>query len=189
MRAEEEPLYRVENGVVLVELELGRIEQLFNTLDPSPFHEKDLDADAEEFIFEAVEEISLSRPVRLVIHVPPDEVSPGKQLVVKEALHHYFAYRSEITRRQLRHIFWLARVSLLIGAAFLFACMGLQHALTRFLPDSFWAYFLREGLMISGWVAMWRPIQLFLYDWWPHRHRMMTYRKISAMDVDVRART
>jgi hypothetical protein len=174
MRAEEEPLYRVENGVVLVELELGRIEQLFNTLDPSPFHEKDLDADAEEFIFEAVEEISLSRPVRLVIHVPPDEV---------------FAYRSEITRRQLRHIFWLARVSLLIGAAFLFACMGLQHALTRFLPDSFWAYFLREGLMISGWVAMWRPIQLFLYDWWPHRHRMMTYRKISAMDVDVRART
>ena len=26
---------------------------------------------------------------------------------------------------------------------------------------------LREGLVIIGWVAMWRPLEVLLYDWWP----------------------
>ncbi|MDQ3258423.1 MAG: hypothetical protein M3R15_31815 [Acidobacteriota bacterium] len=33
-----------------IEIYVDRIEQLFNSMDPSPFHEKDLDRDAEEFI-------------------------------------------------------------------------------------------------------------------------------------------
>ena len=33
-----------------IELRLRRIEQLFDSFDPAPFHEKDLDRDAEEFI-------------------------------------------------------------------------------------------------------------------------------------------
>jgi hypothetical protein len=188
MGTEDELLYPVENGVVLVELAIKRVEQLFNTLDPAPFHEKDMDDDAEEYIFEAVEEISLAKPVRLVIYMPPESVSPGKQLVVREAIEHYFRYRAEITRRQLHHIFWQGRVSLAIGIAFLFICFGIQRLFDTSLPDTFWSSMLREGLMIGGWVALWKPIQIFLYDWWPIRHRMMTYRKISAMEVDIRAR-
>jgi hypothetical protein len=26
---------------------------------------------------------------------------------------------------------------------------------------------LREGCVITGWVAMWRPLEILLYDWWP----------------------
>jgi hypothetical protein len=33
-----------------IEIKLQEFEQLFNTIDPSPFHEKDLDHDLEEFI-------------------------------------------------------------------------------------------------------------------------------------------
>jgi hypothetical protein len=33
-----------------IELNLSRLNQLFNSLDPSPFHERDLDQDAEEYI-------------------------------------------------------------------------------------------------------------------------------------------
>jgi hypothetical protein len=32
-----------------IEIKLQEFEQLFNTIDPSPFHEKDLDHDLEEF--------------------------------------------------------------------------------------------------------------------------------------------
>ena len=35
-------------GVHHLELNLHELDQLFNTMDPSPFHEKDLDHDAEE---------------------------------------------------------------------------------------------------------------------------------------------
>ncbi len=28
---------------------------------------------------------------------------------------------------------------------------------------------IREGLLIGGWVAMWRPLEVCQYDWWPIR--------------------
>jgi hypothetical protein len=34
----------------LIKLRLTKVDQLFNSLDPSPFHERDFDADAEEYI-------------------------------------------------------------------------------------------------------------------------------------------
>ena len=33
-----------------IELHLRELGQLFNSMDPTPFHHKDLDPDAEEFI-------------------------------------------------------------------------------------------------------------------------------------------
>lgn len=44
-----------------IELRLRELAQLFNSLDPSPFIERDLDSDAEEFIS------------------PPPDLTPGQQ--------------------------------------------------------------------------------------------------------------
>ena len=52
-----------------IELNLREIGQLFNTMDPAPFPEKDLDGDAEEFIFSWVQEFPLEEPVVLVVHL------------------------------------------------------------------------------------------------------------------------
>jgi hypothetical protein len=48
-----------------------------------------------------------------------------------------------------------------------------------------WAAVLRESLTIAGWVAMWRPMQIYLYDWWPVRRRGRVYSKLSRMRVEV----
>src|SRR5439155_10099296 len=52
-------------GVHHIELNLRDINQLFNTMDPSPFHEKDLDHDAEEFILSWAQEFHRHEPVDL----------------------------------------------------------------------------------------------------------------------------
>ena len=52
-----------------------------------------------------------------------------------------------------------------------------------------WAGVLRESLTIAGWVAMWRPTQLYLYDWWPLRRKQRVYTKLSRMPVEVIRRT
>ena len=44
---------------------------------------------------------------------------------------------------------------------------------------------LREGLIIAGWVAMWRPIQVFLYDWWPIVRRRRMLQNLSRAQVRV----
>ena len=57
-----------------IELNLGRLSQLFNSFDPSPFHERDLDQDAEEYIVSSAEEVPRQRPLSLVIYLPTDQL-------------------------------------------------------------------------------------------------------------------
>jgi hypothetical protein len=47
-----------------IEISVSRLQQLFNSLDPSPFYERDLDHDAEEYILGSAEELPLKRALR-----------------------------------------------------------------------------------------------------------------------------
>jgi len=60
----------------LIELKLASVSQLFNTMDPSPFHERDLDHDAEEFILSWAREHARDADlrVRVVLRQPADEL-------------------------------------------------------------------------------------------------------------------
>ena len=53
--------------VTKIEINLNRFSQLFNSLDPLPFHERDLDRDAEDYIIGSAEEAPRQRPLLLVI--------------------------------------------------------------------------------------------------------------------------
>jgi hypothetical protein len=44
---------------------------------------------------------------------------------------------------------------------------------------------LRESLLIGGWVAMWRPTELFLYEWWPIRSEARLFDRLSVMPVRI----
>jgi hypothetical protein len=96
-----------------IEVNLSRLAQLFNSLDPSPFHERDLDKDAEDYIIGSAEEISYQRPMTLVIHLPVDQLpQAGTTPDLGTAIHHYFAYREAHERRRLRLLFRDGRIAL-----------------------------------------------------------------------------
>ena len=155
-------------------------------MDPSPFQERDLDDDAEEFIVSWAQEFPRRDPVSLVIHVNQIPVQPDAQHLVETAVHHYFAYRAKLKRLELRHLLNQGRTSLIIGLAFLAACM-LTSQLLRRQPGTL-SIVLREGLIIAGWVAMWRPMEIFLYEWWPLLRKGRLYQKLSRLRVELRKR-
>jgi hypothetical protein len=168
-----------------IELNLREVGQLFNTMDPAPFPEKDLDGDAEEFILGWVGEFPLDEPVSLVVHLAEFPANENPQPLVEQGVHHYFAYRARLNRMELRRLFQEGQQSLLIGLAFLSLCLVLVHALGGGDGGNFRSI-ARESLTIAGWVAMWRPMQIYLHDWWPLWHRGRLYRKLARMHVDVR---
>lgn len=178
----QKPPYRQEAGHWLIELRLGTPRQLFNTIDPSPFHEKDLDEAAERYILEAVEDFHEASALQLVIHLPPEHVSATTRDQLASAISHYFGWRAHEVKRELLHCLRDGRLSLVIGLGFLFFCNLLRSLVTHYL-DGFVANLLDDGLLIIGWVALWRPIQTFLYDWWPIYRRMRTFRRITRLDV------
>ena len=52
-----------------IDLHVGEIRQLFNSMDPSPFRERDLDPKAEAYIVESARELGSKKPLRLTISV------------------------------------------------------------------------------------------------------------------------
>jgi hypothetical protein len=87
-------------------------------MDPSPFHERDLDDDAEEFIVDWAREFPRRDPVSLVVHV--DQLPPhgDAQHLLETAVHHYFAYRAKLNRLDFRYLLKQGRTSLVIGPVF-----------------------------------------------------------------------
>jgi hypothetical protein len=169
-------------AVHLIELKLADITQLFNPMDPFPFRERDLDRDAEEFIVDWAREAPRDATMTLRVHLQhwPAEDPTG---LIRDALHNYFAARSRGTTLELRRLMRQGRFSLAIGLLFLAACLT---AIRLLVPaESAWATYLRESLTIAGWVAMWRPMQIWLHDWWPIVARRRDYDRLARMPVDV----
>jgi hypothetical protein len=168
-----------------IELNLRDVNQLFNTMDPSPFNERDLDHDAEEFIVSWARELPLADPLVLVVHLAALPQGRDAQAIIQEAVHHYFSYRLELSRLEFRHLMQDGRKSLLIGVVFLAACLMIGNLVVGAGTGPF-STVEREGLTIAGWVAMWRPMEIYLYDWWPLRRRQRILKKLSGMPVEVR---
>jgi hypothetical protein len=150
-------------------------------MDPSPFIERDLDAAAEEFIVSWARELPHKGEFELVIQVstpPPPEKGTGTEAAVR----HYFANRAEIKQREFRVLLRRGRTSLIIGLLFLIACFILSEFSRKIIPGG-WDQFVEIGLQIVGWVAMWRPLEIFLYDWWPIRSDQRLLARLGRMQV------
>src|SRR5262252_5820371 len=105
-----------------IELKLRDVNQLFNTMDPSPFHDKDLDHDAEEFILSWAREFPLAEPVSLVVHLSEVPAGQNAPVLVEQAIQNYFAYRARLNRMEFRQLLQLGRRNLLVGLVFLGTC-------------------------------------------------------------------
>lgn len=152
-------------------------------MDPSPFPEKDLDDEAEAYIVSWARELPSNVPLTLRVHLEERPVEDPTRLL-SEAVHNYFRYRSEMLDRDFRQLMRQARTSLLIGLSFLAACLVVSRYLVPESGDTL-TNFLRESLIIAGWVAMWRPLELYLYDWWPLRRKGQLYRRLAVMEMEV----
>ena len=169
-----------------IKVQLREIAQLFNSMDPSPFHDRDLDADAEEFILSWAREVPPEHEVELVIHLETMP-SPERAAGVEQAVKHYFAQRAEIKQREYRQLLRHGRISLLVSLVFLATCLFLSELFGRFDQGTM-ARIVKEGFTIAGWVAMWRPMHLYLYEWWPVRRLLRVHTALSQMKIELRVR-
>jgi hypothetical protein len=164
---------------------VGELRQLFHDIDPAPFRERDLDPDAEEYIVESAREAPRAARLALQVHLDRDPGPEEEAGLLRDAVHAYFAHREVVSRRELRELFRRGRISLLIGLATLTAFILLSDQVGQALQGSRLGLPVRESLLIGGWVAMWRPLEIFLYDWWPIWTRGKLLRRLAAMPVRI----
>jgi hypothetical protein len=173
-------------GLQVLDLRLAELRQLFNSMDPAPFRERDLDPKATDYIVDWADETPRGQQLAMNLHLSAQPVRPGEAPAVGEAVREYFRGRADAKRRELSQLFKVGRISLVIGLAFLGAAVAAGEALATLLSKESHAWLLKESLIIGGWVALWRPLEIFLYDWWPIRARVKLYRRLGEMQVSVR---
>ncbi len=173
-----------KNPVNAIELRVEEISQLFDSFDPFPFREKDLDKNAEEYIVSWARELPRGQPIRIVIHFPDSELQRQRAKELPDALHRFFAYRTGAIGRNLNELFRIGRQSLAVGITILAICLASSQIASGYLSGSAFASPVEESFLILGWVANWRPLEIFLYDWWPLVRQRHLYRLLSVASVD-----
>jgi len=172
-----------------IELHIRSIEQLFNPLDHSPLPERDLDEEAEHYIVGTARELDQRQPMAIVLHLPERAAKHRTAKDIPEALHHYFRYRSDQAAVDLRELFRVGRRSLAIGLCALVVTAMVNQAVRHYLPESPIGSLIAEGFFILGWVANWRPLEIFLYDWWPIKRKRDLLARLAASSVELRFET
>ncbi|MEO8551511.1 MAG: hypothetical protein ABI678_16150 [Kofleriaceae bacterium] len=152
-------------------------------MDASPFRDRDLDPDAEEFIASWAREAPREAKLALLVSVNRAPGLADEPAVLRDIVHEFFAHRSAAARTQLHELLRIGRISFLVGVVFLSVAVGLAGIVASGLEGHRVGEMLREGLVICGWVAMWRPLEIFLYGWWPIRAQARLYDRLSVMPV------
>ena len=177
----------MDSGGGFIELRLRTAEQLYNSFDPSPFHERDLDESAERYIVGLAREVKGPQPLKLVVVLPEGMHNSETALQIPDAVHYYFRYRASQTELELRELLRVGRLALAIGLLVLALCVIAVQYLSQAEKQSTIVQMTEQSLFVLGWVANWRPLEIFLYEWWPiWRHRNL-FRRLSVMPVEIKA--
>jgi hypothetical protein len=182
--ADIESLYKKVDGKILIEIKLSSVMQIFNSFDPAPFHEKELDSAAEHYIIETVKDFPKKTRFRIVIYLPPDIAGTERAQKIPQAIHNHFEYKILVQDRKFRMRFRHGRFTLLIGLTFLAIALFARQEVTR-IHNLLFAQIFSDALLIIGWAAMWEPVTVLLYELWPIIQQKHIYEKISTMEIEI----
>jgi hypothetical protein len=130
-------------------------------------------------------ELPRDASLALLVHLDRCVGLPDEAALLGDAIRQFFSGRSTAARRRLKLLLRSGRVSLLIGLAFLAGAYATSQLIGRLLQANGFGDLLRESVLIGGWVAMWRPLEIFLYDWWPILTEARLYDRLAAMPVRI----
>ena len=180
MEQREWPRTHDELQATPIQVRVASIDQIFNPMDPSPLEMRSLDLEVADWIEEWAEELDKDEPIVIEVLVADQQFS-GREEAVASGIHHHFEYREWQVGRQLHKLMREGRVSLLIGLV----AISVFSTAARLIGDnpSGMVAVLQEGLGVVGWVSMWKPLEIFLYEWWPIRRERRACRRLAAADV------
>jgi hypothetical protein len=162
-----------------IRVRVASVAAFFNTIDPSPLEQRSLNVEVADWIEEWAEDLPVRAPV--VIEVFIDAGSDEDQrAAVRSAVHSHFEYRAWQTARSLHKLLRDGRFSLAFGVAALVVFNTAARLIDK--NHAVWGI-AHEGLLVIGWVAMWRPLEIFLYQWWPMRRERRACQRLSDASI------
>lgn len=173
--------YRIDHGERCIDVRAAGLDQLFDFRDPSPFQERDLDPDVVDYVVEAADDIGHHGPFRIVFWL----TGRCDAQTVTEAFRAHFGYELDRLERRKHRQRRTGFAYLVVALALLLVFQTLARLVAE-APGGAFGNAVAEGLVIFGWVALWRPVDVLFYEWLPLRRHGAVLRRILEAPVDVR---
>jgi hypothetical protein len=171
--------------VKVIELRLRNLSDLLEA-NPSPLQQGVLRPEAESYIVGEAKRLPGGQPIRLAVEVPSG-AGKAEAESVGTAVRTHFQRAAGSETDNLRELFRNGFKALLIGLLMLSVCLFLAWYFTYQLPKRPLNRLILESFVILGWVSMWKPIEIFLYEWLPYARRRKLFRRLSDAAVTVRS--
>lgn len=175
--------YRKIDGKETIEIRVNDALQLFDSRDPAPFRDRDLDDDFTDYVIASADEIPMRTPLRVHIYIARPQGEIRRESII-EAIRTYFEYQIDLKRNQFSKILRMAQIFLIVGLLILSVCLVLSRMVMT-IESEFFGTAIREGIVIFGWVSMWKPLELILFDWYPIYDRIRLLRKLLHVEIQV----
>lgn len=176
------PRYRSEGGRTCIDVRVKDVAQVFDNRDPMPFLERDLDDEVAAYVTECAADIG-KEALRVVFWAERSELDED---ALATAFRKHFEYELERARRKQRAAYRTARAGFLLGLGLMIALRVASEVFVMSLSEGDARRVLHEGLVIVSWVALWRPIELVLYDLWPALERRRLLERVRDAPVSLR---
>lgn len=160
-------------------MHLRSLGQLYDSLDPAPFREKALDHNAEAWLLEGVAELHGNAP--LTIRLVGPVALAAHALTAGDAIRAHFALLAEQSRRRYRRRRRIYAQMLVVGLLVLTASLFLRSLFDA--GGKGMGQIIAEGLLILGWVALWRPVEVVLFEYWERRDQQRLLERLALAEV------
>lgn len=173
--------YRIEDGVRCIDVQTQRIEQLFDNRDPAPFRERDLDPDLADYLLAGGEALASHDRISVVFWLEQETAS-------HELEHAFRAHFEDVVARlgrQRRRSRRTGAAMLALGSVLVILLLAAAQLVGSVVPGAI-GNALAEGLVISSWVVLWRPVEILLYGGIPVRQERRVVERLLRATVIVR---
>lgn len=176
--------YRFEGATACIDVRVKSVELVFDSHDIAPLHERDLDEDVRSYVVACIEELPRKTPIKVVFWLAEPSPIPDDEL--SQAISRHFTFDRVRVDRQVRQKLRLSRWMLLVGLFVLAFFLSISELTVSWGVHPI-GKVVHEGFVIIGWVAMWRPLEAILYDWWPLVMKRSQLDRLARAPVEVRA--
>ncbi len=174
-------------GAGLIEIRLESLEQFLHALDPFPARNSNLEPDIADYVIDCAADLPAGADLAIIVHLRDYEPSQEKEAAMTQIFHAYFRARADLEMKRKRQSFSDGRQNLMIGIFAGSLCMLTLWVLNSIGGEASLWRFVRESIVVIGWVLVWKPAEIFLYDWKPFERRKKLFLRLAQAPVKVRA--
>lgn len=173
-------------------LHLDDIQDIF--ADPEPGSDRYVSGI--DYLYSEIKTHSPREKFKVTIVLPQEKITEALVEKTREKVKRYCRFKIEENQKELiaqRHersyALWVGLTVLVVGLVL----AGILTLIARSIEPSGINLLLAvllaiagQGFVVAGWVAMWQPVELILYDWWPFRRDIRIYKQIADADIVIR---